>query len=43
MAKNDPQRLARASELKNKWAMMWEDKNFWKLEAWLELDGSGEL
>jgi len=43
MAKNDPQRLARESELKNKWAMMWEDKNFWALEAWLELYGSGEL
>ena len=37
VAKNDPQRLVRMSELKNKWAMMDNDKSFWALEAWLEL------
>jgi tRNA A37 N6-isopentenylltransferase MiaA len=43
MASNDPQRLARASELKNKWAMMWEDNSFWRLEAVLELWECEEL
>jgi hypothetical protein len=43
MSKNDPQRLAQISELKNKQAMLFEDKSYWAIEAWLDLWNNEEL